>query len=346
MKYILTLILVMVLLSGCSFPSPSTMLENMLTAAEKPSFTYFYQKRETKTYYDGDLINIEVLQTWEDASTGSALHQLVDADDGTFYTVINNHLMTLYQEGKSFATVKQVPSLYYNELLTQKEHTIEELEALRKTHKLRLVEEQEIADEMTYHFEALPREESQFLGEQHLWINQVNWMIMKRRIELDKKIIEEKVLEFDTNAKGSMVHFTIPTEENENIEFRYEPKYEEKSAESIPAPIYYLKPNQTIELHQINEIVTPRKGFRLHYTRNGADYLQLRALSLEETRKNPVYDLQIGNKDISVQPIPNVGIELTFFDESYEYELLLLDPFATKAELQTLVKSLLLNEKK
>lgn len=341
---LIVLCLVLGILSGCSLSAPNTMLENILTTAEKPSFTYFYQKKETKTYYDGDVINMQMLQTWEDASTGSALHELVDSEDGTFYTVINKNLMTLYQEGKDFATVKRVPSLYFNELLTQKENTIAELEALRKTHKLKLVEEDSLAGEKTYHFQAIPREENQILGEQHLWISQVNWMTMKRRIEIDKKVIEEKVLEFDIDPKGKVNQFTIPSQDNHPIEFRYEPNYEEINIDLITAPIYFLQPNRMIELQQVTEILSPKKGFRLVYIRNGVDYLQLAAFEKKDPINKHVSKLQISDENLSILPIPNVGIEITFSDQMYDYELLYFDPFATRAEIQSLLNRLTVNK--
>lgn len=332
--------LTLFLLYGCS--SNRLSFDRMLTTAEKPSFTEFYLKKETKTYYNGKLKNTQLFETWEDVSTGSALHKLQDSEEGTFYTIITKKMMTQYKKGNDYATVKRVPSLYFSNIVTQKEDTLETLEALRITHTLKLVDEQTISGEQTYYFEALPRERNQLLGKQQLWINQKNWMIMQKQVTIDQKIIEEKVLQFEDTLSNRNVQFTLPTQEEKSIKFIYESIPQEKITNSISAPIYHLEPSHSIELLQIKEILTPSRGYRLVYTKNREDFLQLKAT---EKQKNAAVhiaepDLRIGNQFVSIQLIPNVGIELVFSDIQFDYEILYMDPFATKDELQNLLDSL------
>lgn len=337
-RYILILLFLMVL-SGCS--STNTLLENLLLASEKPSFTEFYQKKETRVTYQGKLVKVQILQTWEDASTGNAFHELVDSEEGTFYTVINKDMMTLHQKGSGIATVKKVPSLYFSHLLTQKEDTIEYLESLRKTHTLKLIDEEFVSNTKTYHFHASPKESNQLLGEQHLWINQKNWMIMKKKLTLDEKIIEENILAFDDSLRGRSVHFTIPTEENNPIQFIYEPVHEEKDIAFISAPIYLLEIKDGVELLQSKSLLEPINGYRLVYTKNELDYVQLKATEkkgLSSDNKLET-DLQIDNYPVSIQPIPNVGFELVFNDDFYEYEVTLFDPLASKIDLHKLLQT-------
>ncbi|MDZ5472077.1 hypothetical protein SM124_09990 [Bacillus sp. 31A1R] len=332
----LIIILLIVIIPGCSSLSPNLMFENVLKANEKAQKS-FYQEVETQTYYNGELINLKLLKSWEEPYKGKAKYKLIDSEEGTFYTIFSNNLITSYKDGANSATVKELAYSQFQHLLTTKNDVIKDLESLRKTHKLTLVKEVELANKKTYELLATPRDDSQIMGEQRLWISKSNWMVLKRQYTIGKKQVIVRIKNFSSNPN---INYQLPN--SKNIKFIFEDKTIKKKmiTENIKLPVYLIQPDNNFEVIRVNELVQPQLGYQFFYTKNGVDSFQLVIKKENEEQKhdsNTSSDLSLFNIPVVIEPIPNLGISLYWNLEGLDYELLYFDSFATKQELQQLL---------
>ncbi|WP_075981288.1 LolA-like protein [Bacillus massilinigeriensis] len=347
-KYMLSFFLFF-LLSSChpaalQKASPNLILENMVEQREKPSYSSFYQEVETSTYYKGKLVGIQLLKVWEDTVSGVAKYELIDSEEGTFYILMTNRYMTIYKKGNLRATIKPITKQPTDSLFSYKNDVIQRLESLRSTHKVRLKGESKVGKEDAYHIIAIPRDENHILGEQHLWISQKTWVILKQSYKIEDKYVVVRLKKFLENPRISQDILLLP--DFDHIVFQHEPKYFERMISNDKfASLDYLKmkPNNQIKIYKAKELISPKKGIQVLFLKDGKEYFQLKAIEMDSEDKNvfqPKLEstLRIFKQPVYIQPIPSIGMELTWVWKNKNYELLYFDPFATKQELNQLLK--------
>lgn len=345
-KY-LSPVLLFCLLTGCAPKlqpiSPKFLLENTIERSEKPTYSKFYQELETTTSIKGKIVNTQQLKVWEDTISRRANYELTDSENGTFYTIMSDKYMTLYKKGNKNATVKPLSFPHPDSFLLFKDEVIQKLNELRTTHQIQLIGDEKIFNEQTYHLQAVPKDENQILGEQHLWISQKSWMILKQSYQIEDKFVVVRVKKFERNVKIPQSRFTLPN--SDKIHFKYEPKYIEDiitNKQLMKLNYLTLKPNKKITTFKVKKLFSPQEGIEILFLKDGAEFLLLKAVELNsedinDVRPNVPSNLKFFNQPVSVQPIPGVGIQLMWTWDKKRYEALYFNQFATKHELNQLL---------
>lgn len=333
-------LILIIFLSGCSFSvGPNNMLENMLKNGQ-PNYSRIYQETETKMYYKGKLMNIQTLKSWEELNKGTAKYELIDSEKGTFQTALSNNLIVTYRVGEITATVKKVTFPYLQNFDSKKEELIEELESLRKTHKLEFVKESTVLNEKVYEIIASPRHSFQMLGEQHLWISKKHWIILKREYLIGDNRVIVRVKDLKINPKVTVPFATQPWYIPEDTSLSYIERYaeEEITLAKIVEPIRIIKPSKSIKVEKIKRILSSDGGYLFFYTKDNKDYMQLKVMrSIPKELDVSISELTVEDQSVNIQPIPKIGIQLSWVLNDYNYELIYFDLFATKQDLERLL---------
>lgn len=349
-SYLLPLMIVLsLLLCGCGPVNtlPNSVLERMLENSEKPTYTKYYQQTQIRTYYKGKLQSIQQSDLWEDLTTDRLRLDLIDSELGTFHTVIEKELMTLYRKGNSRVSINNINHLMVDKVLTNKEHSIQTMESIRRTYNIRLVGEDSISNQPCYKLVATPKNQKNKNDLQYLWINQENWMIMKRIITEGNTTVEMTVKNFDTFRKmeNSIFQLSIP----EKLVYQSIPSYQKKviSLTDISEPIFYLPQDGGFKPYSVNKIVSPFSGYELFYMDENNRTIQLKII--KRNKKNAsLFNPQTFKEDltfldsrpVSIHPILNEGMQLSWTYNDFYYELVYFSPYVTKIELQQVINRL------
>lgn len=354
---ILALIGVMILaLAACSAEGGSFSLDDVLTQVlqeEKDRLAY-YGEADVKTYENGEVVEHVVLKEWV-AQDGKRRTE-VSAQDGSGLSISVNdgeRLVTYLPEQNQAFVIEDEEIQALNQA-TPKEQGEQMLSMIRDTHELRIgSEETEVAGRKTVHLIAKAGEKGALIGDQELWIDKENWMVLKiRSVSGNTKVeMEYTHIDFEADIPPSIFTLDLP---DETIIMDIDHLHQsnlitlDEAAEQLGEAFLYFPETDELVIDQIElvelEGELKRKEINIEYVKEGRPSLTLTVFLNPEQGEE--MGLLPGAEKITVRNLEGTWMEMNAFrslhwkEEGITYSVLVHDPALTLEALLQLTEQM------
>lgn len=194
---------------------PEKIVANAMEANKKPQS--YYMESKSTTYENGKLSEESTIKQWNDASGEKCKVRVeviskVDGKTHDAISVNNGEKIIVYSKTDKQAMTSKVLTPINN--TSPKEQSTRILEAIKKTHDIKNIGEEEINGFKTLHIKAIPRNKNTLFGEIDFWIDKKTWFTIKS-IALSGNIKSESIctkLDFETNFTPEMFKIDIPSD--------------------------------------------------------------------------------------------------------------------------------------
>lgn len=274
--------LMLFLVTGCtsnvSNYTPETLINNALQETEDQ--TSFYTKGEMKIFEEDTLTSHVFTEEWhnrdgqfrfenEDIETESQSVMVYDGTKVTLYSV---------EENEAFI-IKDTDSISMNQP-SLKEQADVLLDGISETHTVEVMGDENIAGYETHHLRATPKEDNILLGQQDIWIDKKNWMVLKQRIYSGDTKLE---IEYDLVNYGQKMAddlFTIDLPDSVTIEDDSDLEGQrvtlKEATSEMAQSILYIPEDEQIDITDLTvQDYDGLKELTFHYQRNDLPFLEL-----------------------------------------------------------------------
>lgn len=355
--YLLFILGVIVLsLFGCSASenqfSPEQVINNALAESSGP--TSFYGELETRVIENKGKSEVTMSKEWRTEDGKVRIES--ENEDGSEETIAvnNGQALITYEVEKNEAFIIDDPELLSFNQPTPKEQADMLLEMVRDTHQISVEGEEKVAGRDTFHIATTPKEEGTLFGEQELWIDKENWMVLKMNfVTGDTKVemIYTKV-DYGTRISSEKFELDLPKdvviEDLDNMDHMSNINLDEVT-DSIGQPVLYIAEDEDIAISNIEKIELQgdinRTEINIDYNR---DDLPLFILTIFESDESLIADEEKlpGQKPIKVRNQNGMTIEtdttrtILWQEDGLTYSVTILDPSITNEKLQTLAEEM------
>lgn len=322
MKSIKTLLIgvIVVTLFGCSSQenqySPDQVIKNALEKTE--SLESYYAEADMITRKNDEVIEQIRMKEWQ-ATDGKRRIETENKDDtGKTIAVNDGKELTTYMVDEN-----QVFVIDGEDLLDQTQRSLKDevyfyLESIRETHDIKVQGEEEVIGRKTQRFTAKPKEAGTLIGEQEIWIDQENWLVLKLIVQMGDTETEFTYTEVDLNPKFSEDLFELDIPEDAEIQSlddtvdMSEISLEEVT-KSIGYPVLHFPEKDGLEISTVEKTELygefERTEVQIDYAKDGKPYL---TMFVFETPEDVEGDLDFMDEET----VEIRGKEGAFMDES------------------------------
>ncbi|HLR52139.1 MAG TPA: sigma-E factor regulatory protein RseB domain-containing protein [Candidatus Avamphibacillus sp.] len=287
-KLIFNLIIagVTVVTFGCSDESnhysPEQMISNALD--EETNLTYYAESTST---ISEDEKEIEVVKMKEWRNEDGKIRVELENENGEeqAITVNDGESIITYQKEINQAFIIDDEEILELNQPSPKEQVDFILGMVKDTHDISTEgEEEEVAGRTTVHLIATPKEDDALLGEQEIWIDKENWMVLKTISTSGNQQTETVYTKIDFDANISDDKFTLDLPEDAEIVDSNElPEPEEvtlkEAKEALEKPFLYFPETDGLELEKVemDELTGElnRTEVNIDYNKDGLAFLTL-----------------------------------------------------------------------
>lgn len=342
-------------LFGCSSEtkqySPEQVINNALEEADLPGA--YYGEIESTTSEKGEKKEEIIMKEWRD-DNGKTRVEATNKDGSDQSIAVNDgNEFISYEVGENQAYMIDDPELLEFNQPSPKEQANNLLDMVRDTHEITTEGDAEIAGRNTYHLIAKAKEENTLFGDQELWIDKENWMVLKMTLNSGESKTEMTYTKIDFDPKIPAKIFTLDLpadvevknlddisneseitleEAKENIgEFRYFPENEEMDISTI----------EMIELQ--GEI--KRKEVNIDYKKDDLPLLTLSVFDSPEETDEDTLEFP-GEKAVTIRDQEGSFTESSGFrsllwqEEGKNYSIILIDPNLTLEDLKEMTEGM------
>lgn len=217
-KYMLLMGIVIALLVGCSSEknkySPDQVIKNALETTT--SLESYYAEIDIITKDKDEVLEEVYMKEWQ--STDGKRRIETDNKDETDLTIAVN-------DGQIFTTylVESNEALVFNseEMMNQqqsfKEQVFFYLESIHETHNIKVKGEEKVAGRQAHHIVAEPKESGGLLGEQEIWVDKENWLVLKMNVMMGDTKVEMNYTNIDLDPEISDDLFKLDLPEDVDV---------------------------------------------------------------------------------------------------------------------------------
>lgn len=319
-RFIVMIGVVMMVLFGCSSQeskySPDQVIKNALE--KTTSLESYYAEVDMITKDNGKVIEEAHMKEWK-ADDGRARIE-TENKDGSDHTIAVN-------DGKTIMTYlveeNQVLQIDGEGLLDQPQQSLKEqvqfyLEGSRETHDIKAEGEEEIAGRKAHHFTANPKKAGTLLGEQEIWIDQENWLVLKIIVKVGDTEVEMIYTKVDLDPTFSDDIFVLDLPDDvafEDLDSMFDTSEIplQEVAEHIGKPVLYFPEKEGLEIFMIEKTELQgelgRTEVQIDYHKDGQPFMSMFVFETPE-------DLE-GDIDFPDEGSINIrNVEGSFMDES------------------------------
>lgn len=331
-------------LMGCSADesyNPEQVVYNALnnTSASVP----YYAEAEMKVIENGEETEHLLVKQWADKDGRRRVETQHADGSGLNIGVYDGTKLINYQPETKQVFYVESDELLELTQLTPKDQAEYLLRMIRNTHDISVAGEEEIAGRKGYHLIAKTKDAQSLLGDQELWIDMENWMVLKM-ISISGNMKKEIVYTtFDLNPKLTANLFTLNLPEDVQIVNLDEMNSKEEisleeAAEVLGEPFLYFSENEGIKITKVAKIELNgelnRNEINIDYTLDGFPSFTLTIFpDLVETEEES-FELP-GEQDTVIRGQTGEYMEMGDFrslvwsENGLRYSVLFIDPNMT-----------------
>lgn len=337
-------------LFGCSFEgsqySPEQVIQNAL--AEEEKVASYYGEAELIFKEAGEVSEHMRLKEWRSKDGKIKIETAqIDGGDETI-SVYNGKEFTVLQVDKNEAFVSNDEELLSDFQPSMKEQAHNMLDMIRDSHEISIEGEEKIAGRETYHLVAKEKDEKTLFGDQELWIDKENWIVLKIfSVMGDHEVeMEHKKIDFDQEMKDEIFTLDLP----EDVEIRSFDEISEstevsleEAIENIGQPLLYFPEANGLEIASIDLLEVKgeiqRTEVNIDYEKDGLASFTLTVFPADEEDEED-YKLP-GEESIDIRDEKGTVMDLDEFrsivwtENGLTYSVLLTDP---KLSIEEFVK--------
>lgn len=354
-RFIPFLGVILIGLIGCSSDSsqfsPEQIIDNSLKEVNSSSVAYYGEAELTFT----DMENKEqtmVMKEWrKDGKTRIEMESKDESEKSI--SVLNAKMFITYDMNKNQVYIMEDPELLKLNQPSLKDQANFILDLIRDTHEITIEGEEEIVGRDTYHIVAKEKEKNTLLGDQELWIDKENWMVLKMISTSGDSQSTSTYTKIDFKEEVSEDVFTINLPDDvevinmDELNDTNEVSLEE-AASSLGKAFLYFAENDEIKMASVEK--TELKGefdrveININYMKND---LPLLTLSLFETPEDiGELDTLGGEESITLRGQEGTYTEmgdfrlLSWVENGMSYQIIMTDPNLTLEELKNMVEEM------
>ncbi|MGM8212176.1 LolA family protein [Virgibacillus sp. W0430] len=338
-----------VFLFGCSTEisqySPDQVINNAL---EETTEALAYYAEAEMTMETGD--DIENMETKEWYNGDGKMRMEITDESGLTILVNDSKSVKTYEKEKNRAFIMSDPEVLAYNPPAPREQAEMLLDMIRDTHHIEEAGEEKVAGRDTFHLVAEPKEKSTLIGNQEIWVDKENWMVLKYVTEAgDNKIqFVYKKIEFDPIFEEKLFTLDLPDdvtiEDISGLHSSEEITLAEAADRFNDSFLVFQKEEwemDTIEWFESSGEY-PSKVVDLEYKKDGLPLLEL-GVSKVIDESTDLEDLELpGIEQVTVRNHKGEFIDggdtrvLSWQEEGFTYTVSLYDPHFTLEELLSL----------
>ncbi|WP_307343839.1 LolA family protein [Caldalkalibacillus uzonensis] len=338
-------------LMGCSSEGnqflPEQVLKNALESASE--LGDYYAEAEMKIYEKDTILEHMLVKEW--VSEDGKRRTEIESQDGseTSIAVNDGERLISYQPEKKQAFVIEDPELLSFNQVSPKQQAEQLLKMIQDTHDVALGGEEEIAGRSTYHVSARAQETTSLFGDQELWIDKENWLVLKMiSISGDMKteLVYTKV-EFNPEIPAETFTLELPDdvhilnldEMNKTREVTLA-----EAAENIGHPFLHFPETDGLTIARVELLELKgeldRTEVNVDYHQDGLPYLTLTVFQSPQDEGEP--EMFPGEEAVTIRGQEGTYMEMNDFRSLYwqenglNYSIILVDPHLTVKDLKVL----------
>lgn len=177
LKLIIGLSILVIISIGCSNKvsqfSPEQVIDNAL--AESSGYESFYAEYEITISNKNEEIDRLTIKEWRDSER---VRVEVDGVDSKSVSTYDGLQFILYDETNNQVIIEEEDSFEFTQM-SMKEQAELLLELISESYETEVVGEEGIAGRNTFHLKATQKNDAALFGEQELWIDKDNWLVLK-----------------------------------------------------------------------------------------------------------------------------------------------------------------------
>lgn len=345
-------------LVGCSSESSQFSPEQIIDQSlkEVDSTVNYYAEAEL-TYADiENQAETMVMKEWR--KDGKARIEMTSKDeDDKAISVLNGEMSMTYAVNEKKAYFFEEAELLELNQPSLKDQANFILNLIGDTHDISIEGEAEVVGRDTFHIVAKEKEKGSLFGDQELWIDKENWMVLKM-ISTSGDSQSESIytkLDFDMDISDEMFSLDLPDDVEminlNDFNDTSEVSLEEATSRLGKSFLYFTENDQlkiaSIEKSELTGEIN-RVEIDMNYTKNE---LPLLTLSLFETSED-IGDLDLvqGEEPVTIRgqegSYMEIGDTRTLFwqEDGMSYSIIIIDPNLTMDELKQMVEDMELTE--
>lgn len=227
LRTVVIVVVAAIFVVGCSNSvkqfSPEQVVNNALEKAN--SITSFYAESEIIIENKGDIIEQMSVKEWRD---GSKVRVEIESESEKAITVLDENQFVVYDETNNTAIISEDDLTDFTQM-SMKEQAEMLLELISESHEIEMAGEEKIADRDAFYIKAEQKNESALFGDQELWIDKENWLVLKMISVSGDLVTKAEYKKVDFNAEITEDLFTIDLPEDVDIQDSIEFELEEMS---------------------------------------------------------------------------------------------------------------------
>src|SRR5699024_3882686 len=231
------------------------------------------------------------------------------------------------------------------------------LEMVRDTHEISSEGEAEIAGRDTYHLVAKAKEENTLFGDQELWIDKENWMVLKMIFNTGDSKTEMVYTKIDFNPRIPADTFTLDRPDDVEMknldDMSNESKITLEAAKENIGSFHYFPENEELDISTIEMIELQgeikRKEVNIDYKKDDLPLLTLAVFDSPEAMDEEALELP-GEEAVTIRDQEGSFTESSGFrslvwqEDGKNYSIILIDPNLTLEDLKEMTKEMELVE--
>lgn len=347
-------------LFGCATGEGQYSPEQMLSQAlkEQEGTQAYYGEAQVTTSETEEVIEQIKLKEWVSAD-GKRRVEVVDSDgNSTDITINTGDTFISYQplsnKAMRFADPEEDLSTFTT--MSPKQQAEQLLSLIRDTHTISAGEEAEIAGRATYHLTATANEEGGIMGDQEVWVDKENWMILKNVSNSGNLTVDwtYTMVDLDAEITDNLFELELPDDvewQDLNLAGPKEITLAQ-AVEEIGKPFFYIPETEEITIESIEwfdlQEELNRSEITINYLKDGLPYFFITVFEAEDQAEEALASLN--EEKLSIRGQEGTYVELNEFrslvwqEDGLSYSVVLSHPELTLDDFIKLSEQMIVAE--
>lgn len=351
------LVAMSVLFVGCASGenqfSPEQVINNALEGTTEMGA--YYGESEMKTSENGQDMEHLLMKEWV-SEDGKRRVETMDRNTGKTSIAVNdgNNLTSYEPEAKQAFVIEDNPELLSMSQLSPKQQAEQLLKTIQETHEISAGGEEEVAGRETYHLIAKAKEDNALMGDQELWIDKENWMVLKMNSssgDIQTEMTYTKV-EIDPEIPADTFTLDLPddakVQDMEDMNNTQEVTLNE-AADSIGKAFLHFPETEELSISNVELLEIggelQRNEVNINYQKDGLPYFTMTVFESPEQTEGEMETLS-GEETVMIRGIEGTYTEMNEFrslvwqEEGLTYSIILTDPNLTLDTFKALTEDM------
>ncbi|MET3506155.1 LolA family protein [Halalkalibacter oceani] len=348
------------LLFGCAAGGSQYSPEQVLSQAleEQEGIQAYYGEAQVTTSEGDKVIDQYSLKEWVSADGKRRIDLVNSEGDSTEISVNTGTAFISYQPlaNKAMRFDSSEDELSALTPMSPKQQAEHLLSLIRDTHAISAGQEAEIAGRVAHHLIATANEEGKMLGDQEIWVDKENWMILKNVSSSGNLTIDwtYTMVDFEAEITDDLFELELP----EDVEWQdlsiKDPKELtlDEAIEYVGKPFSYIPETDGLAIERIEVMELQgewdRAEVTIEYVKEGVPHFSVTVFEASEQMEEE--SASLGEEKITIRGQEGSYLELNEFrslvwqEEGLSYSVILAHPELTADEFIELSEKMIVAE--